>query len=74
MLTAEEVERTLGLKAQAHIPSDIVVPQAVNRGVSVVLDAPRSDVTRSFEALADLFSTRPAALDQKKTRGRFGRA
>jgi len=73
-LDAKEVERTLGLKAQAHIPSDIVVPQAVNRGVSVVLDAPRSDVTRSFEALADLFSTRPAALDQKKTRGRFGRA
>jgi pilus assembly protein CpaE len=73
-LDAREVERTLGLKARAHIPSDIVVPQAVNRGVSVVLDAPRSDVTRSFEALADLFAARPAALPEKKTRGRFGRA
>jgi pilus assembly protein CpaE len=72
-LDAKEVERTLGLKAQAHIPSDIVVPQAVNRGVSVILDAPRSDVTRSFEELADLFDARPAALPQKKAR-RFGRA
>ena len=72
-LDVKEVERTLGLKARAHIPSDIVVPQAVNRGVSVVLDAPRSEVTRAFEALADLFLPSPAALPQKKTRGRFGR-
>jgi pilus assembly protein CpaE len=73
-LDAKEVERTLGLRARAHIPSDVVIPQAVNRGVSVVLDAPRSDVTRAFEELADLFSPRPAVLPQKKTRGRFGRA
>jgi pilus assembly protein CpaE len=72
-LDVKEVERTLGMKARAHIPSDILVPQSVNRGVAVVLDAPRSDVTRSFEALADQFSPRPAALDQKKGRGLFGR-
>ena len=73
-LDVREVERTLGLKARARIPSDVVVPQAVNRGVSVVLDSPRSDVTRAFEELADLFSPRPAVLPQKKTRGLFGRA
>ena len=73
-LDVKEVEQTLGLKAQAHVPSDILIPQAVNRGVSVVLDAPRSDVTRSFEALADLLAPRPAALPPKKSRGRFGRA
>ncbi len=72
-LDVKEVERTLGMKARAHVPSDIVVPQAVNRGVSVVLDAPKSDVTRAFEALADQFAPRPAALDQKKSRGLFGR-
>jgi MinD-like ATPase involved in chromosome partitioning or flagellar assembly len=29
------------------------VPQAVNKGVAVVLDAPRSSVARSLEELAD---------------------
>jgi len=72
-LEVKEVERTLGLKAQAHIPSDIVVPQAINRGVAVVLDSPRADVTRAFESLADLFSAQPAATPAKKSRGRFGR-
>jgi pilus assembly protein CpaE len=72
-LDAREVERTLGLKAEAHIPSDIVVPQAINRGVAVVLDAPRAEVTRAFEALADLFSPQPAAPTPKKPGRRFGR-
>jgi pilus assembly protein CpaE len=71
-LDVKEVERTLGLKAQSHIPSDIAVPQAINRGVSVVLDAPRSDVARSFEELANLLST-TASAPMKKARGRFGR-
>jgi pilus assembly protein CpaE len=70
-LDVNEVERALGLKAQAHIPSDIVVPQAVNRGVAVVLDAPRAEVTRAFDALADLVSPRPAAPMPKKPRGRL---
>jgi pilus assembly protein CpaE len=73
-LDVREVERTLGLKAEAQIPSDIVVPQAINRGVAVVLDAPRSDVARAFEELADLFSDTAAdAVPAKKARGRFGR-
>lgn len=73
-LDVKEVERTLGFQAEAHIPSDIVVPQAVNRGVSVILDAPRSDVARSFEQLADLFSTpTTAVVTPKKARGLFGR-
>jgi len=72
-LDLKEVERTLGIKARALVPSDIVVPQAVNRGVSVVLDSPRSEVARSFEALADQFSPRPVAAEAKKPRARFGR-
>jgi pilus assembly protein CpaE len=73
-LDFKEVERTLGLKAEAQIPSDIVVPQAINRGVAVVLDAPRSDVARAFEELADLFmSEHSATAPAKKARGRFGR-
>lgn len=47
-----EVERTLKLQAECLIPSDIVVPVAVNRGTPVVLSAPRSGVTRAIEGLA----------------------
>jgi pilus assembly protein CpaE len=54
-LDVGEVERTLGIKADGLIPSDVVVPQAVNKGEPVVLTAPRSAVTRAIEELADLF-------------------
>jgi pilus assembly protein CpaE len=73
-LNVGEVERTVGLKAEAHIPSDIAVPQAINRGVPVVLDAPRSDVTRAFEQLANLFLRTAPDVPMKKARGRFGRS
>ena len=54
-LDVGEVERTLQMKADCLIPSDILVPQSVNKGTPAVLDAPRSNVTKSFEQLADLF-------------------
>src|SRR3546814_9390613 len=40
-LDVSEVERTLQIKAEALIPSDVVVPQSVNKGTPVVLDAPK---------------------------------
>jgi pilus assembly protein CpaE len=55
-LEVSEVERTLGLKAGGLIPSDIVVPQTVNKGVPVVLDAPRSEVARAFVNIAGLLT------------------
>ena len=55
-LDSSEVERTLGVKADALIPSDIVVPQAVNKGEPVVQSAPRSGVAKAFEQLADQFA------------------
>ena len=54
-LDVAEVERTLGVQADSLIPSDIVVPQSVNRGEPVVSAAPKSSVTKAFEQLADLF-------------------
>ncbi len=54
-LDIAEVEKTLQVKAECLIPSDVVVPQSVNRGVPVVLDAPKSGVARAIEQLADLF-------------------
>jgi pilus assembly protein CpaE len=63
-LDVGEVERTLGIQAQGQIPSDVVVPQAVNKGEAVVLHAPRSGVSKSIEELADLFL--PAGATRKR--------
>ena len=52
--------------ADALIPSDVVVPQAVNKGVPVVLAAPRSSVTKALEELADLFL--PADVGKRRRR------
>jgi pilus assembly protein CpaE len=54
-LDVGEVERTLQIKADCLVPSDIIVPQSVNKGVPAVIDAPRSGVSRSMEQLAELF-------------------
>ncbi|MBW3615383.1 MAG: P-loop NTPase [Actinobacteria bacterium] len=54
-LDIADVERTLQLKADCLIPSDIGVPQSINKGVPIVLDAPRSSVARSIDRLAELF-------------------
>ena len=65
-LEVSEVERTLGVKADALIPSDIVVPQSVNKGTPVVLDSPRSAISKSLEQLADRFE--PAVAGKKRGR------
>lgn len=65
-LEVSEVERTLQVKADALIPSDVVVPQSVNKGTPVVIDAPRSSISKSLEQLADRFA--PRAADKGKKR------
>ncbi len=54
-LEVGDVERTLGLQAKVLVPSDVVVPQAVNKAAAVVLDAPKSSVAKAIEQLADLY-------------------
>ena len=54
-LDVGEVERTLQIKAESLIPSDVVVPQSVNKGTPVVLDAPKSGVAKAIEQLAGMF-------------------
>ena len=46
------VERTLQVSAKALIPSDVVVPQSVNKGVPFVLSHPKSGVAKSIRSLA----------------------
>ena len=50
-----DVERALGLTAEFRIPSDISIPQAVNRGVPVVLDKPRAPPALAFRSVAESF-------------------
>jgi pilus assembly protein CpaE len=52
-LDVGEVERTLQVKAESLVPSDVVVPQSVNKGTPVVLDAPKSGVAKALEQLAN---------------------
>ncbi len=47
------VERTLQVTAEALVPSDVVVPQSVNKGVPFVLSHPKSGVAKSIRSLAD---------------------
>jgi pilus assembly protein CpaE len=65
-LEVSEVERTLQVKADALIPSDVVVPQSVNKGTPVVIDAPRAAISKSLEQLADRFA--PPVNTKKKRR------
>ena len=65
-LDVSEVERTLQVSADVLIPSDIAVPQAVNRGVPVIESAPRNGVSKALEELADLYL--PVSSESSKKR------
>jgi pilus assembly protein CpaE len=57
-LDVAEVERALSLKTSFQVPSDVAVPQAVNRGVPVIIDNPRSPAARAFDQIAEQLSGR----------------
>ncbi len=50
-----DVERAVGLPVSFRIPSDIAVPQAVNRGTPVILDRPKSQAAMALAEVADYF-------------------
>jgi pilus assembly protein CpaE len=56
-LDIADVERAIGLTVQFRIPSDVAVPQAVNRGVPAILDKPRSAASLALAQIADSFVT-----------------
>ena len=67
-----EVERTLQITADALIPSDVVVPQSVNKGEPVVMHSPKSGVSKAITSLAEQFL--PTAAKAPPTTGsRFRR-
>ena len=59
-LDVSEVERTLQVQAQSRIPSDVAVPQSVNKGEPIVTDAPRSGPAKAIEALVTTLLEEPA--------------
>lgn len=65
-LDVGEVERTLQITADALIPSDVVVPQSVNKGIPVVLSAPKSAVARSLVELASIILPQAESSRRRK--------
>jgi pilus assembly protein CpaE len=55
-LTATEIERILGIKVDARIPSSPLVPRSINHGRLVWFDSPRSDVAKSITQFAEALS------------------
>lgn len=51
-LKAEEVEQAIGMPIKYRLPSDLQIPRSVNKGVPVVLDAPRSHPARVLDETA----------------------
>jgi pilus assembly protein CpaE len=77
-LDVSDVERALGVSAEFRVPSDIAIPQAVNRGVPVVLDKPRAPAAMALRSIAETFLTDtpsttangPASLPEPENRRR----
>jgi pilus assembly protein CpaE len=61
------VERTLQVTADALIPSDVVVPQSVNKGVPFVHSHPKSGVAKAVRALADTLTD--TDVESRRKRG-----
>lgn len=51
-LSVNDVETAVGGQIISRIPSDLGVPRSVNKGIPIVIDAPRSKVARSLLDLA----------------------
>ncbi len=68
-LDVKEIERVLGLSANFPIPDDIAVPISVNAGRPVVVDEPKSPVSRALECIAESLLG-PTAAPKKGRRGK----
>lgn len=52
-LDVREIERVLGLSANFPVPDDLAIPMSVNAGVPVLLDDPKSPVSRALDRIAE---------------------
>jgi pilus assembly protein CpaE len=68
-LDVKEIERVLGLAANFPVPDDLAVPISVNAGRPVVVDDPKSPVSRALDRIAESLVGSTAA----PKKGRFGK-
>jgi pilus assembly protein CpaE len=68
-----DVERALGVTADFRVPSDISVPQAVNRGIPVVLDKPKSAAGSALISIAESFIATDVDASEPEPRRRAWR-
>ncbi|TET52439.1 MAG: hypothetical protein E3J58_00010 [Actinomycetota bacterium] len=64
-ITLDEIEDTLKRKIDVAIPSNKIVPLTVNKGIPVILEAPRSGVGRSIKKLSALIKTNLEKIEEK---------
>ncbi|MCZ7531199.1 MAG: AAA family ATPase [Acidimicrobiia bacterium] len=55
-LDVKEIERALDLEVKFPVPSDIAVPQAVNRGIPVIFDSPKSGAAQALVQIGDYYA------------------
>lgn len=55
-ITLEEIEETIQRKVDIAIPSNRIVPITVNKGIPVIMDVPRSPVTKSIKKLIKIIT------------------
>jgi pilus assembly protein CpaE len=53
-ITIDEIEDTIDRKIDIIIPSDHIVPSTINRGIPVILEAPRSEVSKNIKKISSL--------------------
>lgn len=70
-LNLQEVEKTIKTTIDVSIPSSREVPLSVNRGVPLVLDAPKSPVAAALFTLADALTAQPSSVRVPAPSGRF---
>jgi MinD-like ATPase involved in chromosome partitioning or flagellar assembly len=63
----KEVESALERKIGFEIPSDRIVPLAVNRGNPAVLAEPKSEFSKAVRSMAKELVANQAAAKQKKS-------
>ena len=66
-LDVKEIERVLGMSANFPIPDDLAVPISVNAGRPVVVDEPKSPVSRALDCIAESLLG-PNTVQKKKGR------
>jgi pilus assembly protein CpaE len=68
-LDVKEIERVLGMSANFPVPDDIAVPISVNAGRPVVVEEPKSPVSRALDCIAESLLG-PTAAPKKGRRGK----